>query len=115
GIDGMEVSHVLCFFFSSFRHSQETFPCALVHWFKLMVNEPNPDTGMWMVQPSFHADSSRELSIIHVDTIIRTCHLLPIFDSDFAPENLTLHNVLDIWPSFYVNRFIDYHAFKRAS
>ncbi|KAG1724132.1 hypothetical protein EDB19DRAFT_1897950 [Suillus lakei] len=62
GIDGMD-------------HSRETFPCALVHWFKLIANEPNPDTGMWM------------LSIIHVDTIIRACHLLPIFDSDFAPDN----------------------------
>ncbi|KAG1884360.1 hypothetical protein F4604DRAFT_1574713 [Suillus subluteus] len=112
GINGMEVSRVLCFF--SFQHSRETFPCALVHWFKLIANEPNPDTGMWMVKPSFHADSSRELSIIHVDTIIRACHLLPIFDCDFAPDNLTLHNVLDIWPSFYVNRFVDHHAFEIA-
>ncbi|KAG2158764.1 uncharacterized protein EDB93DRAFT_1237974 [Suillus bovinus] len=56
-----------------------TFPCTLVHWFKLIA-----------------------------------CHLLPIFDSDFAPDNLTLHNVLDIWPSFYVNRFVDHHAFKIA-
>ncbi|KAG2089812.1 hypothetical protein BD769DRAFT_1395925 [Suillus cothurnatus] len=29
-------------------HSQETFPCAVVHWFKLIANELNPDTGMWM-------------------------------------------------------------------
>ncbi|KAG2143115.1 hypothetical protein BD769DRAFT_1625697 [Suillus cothurnatus] len=112
GINGMDVSRVLCFF--SFQHSRETFPCTLVHWFKLIANEPNPDTGMWMVKPSFHADLSRELSIIHVDTIIRACHLLPIFDSDFAPDNLTLHNVLDIWPSFYVNRFVDHHAFEIA-
>ncbi|KAG1855266.1 hypothetical protein F4604DRAFT_1883246 [Suillus subluteus] len=102
GINGME-------------HTRETFPCALVHWFKAIVNEPNPDTGMWMVQPSFHADSSRELSIIHVDTIIHACHLIPIFDSDFTPENLTLHNVLDIWLNFYVNRFVDHHTFEIAS
>ncbi|KAG2035373.1 hypothetical protein BDR03DRAFT_809627, partial [Suillus americanus] len=68
GINGMDVSRVLCFF--SFQHSRETLLCALIHWFKLIANEPNPDTGMWMVKPSFHADSSRELSIIHIDTII---------------------------------------------
>ncbi|KAG1819102.1 uncharacterized protein BJ212DRAFT_1446229 [Suillus subaureus] len=112
GINGMDVSHVLCFF--SFQHSRETFPCTLIHWFKLIANEPNPDTGMWMVRPSFHADSSQELSIIHIDTIIHACHLLPIFDSDFASDNLTLHNILDIWPSFYVNRFIDHHVFEIA-
>ncbi|KAG1720847.1 hypothetical protein EDB19DRAFT_1589336, partial [Suillus lakei] len=54
------------------------FLCTLIHWFKLIANEPNPDIGMWMVQPSFYADSSQKLSIIHVDTIIHACHLLPI-------------------------------------
>jgi hypothetical protein len=114
GINGMEIGRVLCFF--SFQHSRETFPCALIHWFELIANEPNPDTGMWMVRPSLHAKSrSRELSIVHVDTIVRACHLLPIFDADFAPENITLHNVLDLWPRFYVNKFVDHHAFAIAS
>jgi len=75
-INGMEVGRVLCFF--SFCHSGETFPCALIHWFKCINNEPDTDTGLWMVRPSFHKDGSRELSIIHLDTIIRALHLLPI-------------------------------------
>ncbi|KAG2035375.1 hypothetical protein BDR03DRAFT_1012544 [Suillus americanus] len=29
-----------------------TFPCALVHWFKLVSDEPDPGNGMWMVKPS---------------------------------------------------------------
>ncbi|KAG2084606.1 uncharacterized protein F5147DRAFT_748792 [Suillus discolor] len=106
GINGMEVSRVL----------GKTFPCALIHWFKLFANEPNPDTGMWMVRPSFHAESrSRELSIVHVDTIVRACHLLPIFDTHFTPEHIMLHNILDLWPSFYVNKFMDHHMFEIAS
>ncbi|KAG1838509.1 hypothetical protein C8R48DRAFT_751535 [Suillus tomentosus] len=73
GINGMEVG---C-----------TFPCALIHWFKLFANELNKYTGMWMVRPSFHVESrSRELSIVHA------CHLLPIFDADFTLEHITLHN-----------------------
>ncbi|KAG1765633.1 hypothetical protein EDD22DRAFT_978677 [Suillus occidentalis] len=81
-------SVVSCVFFHSSTVERLSL-VPLVHWFKLIVNEPNPDTGI-------------------------ACHLLPIFDSDFAPDNLTLHNVLDIWPSFYVNRFVDHHAFEIA-
>jgi len=55
-INGMEVGRVLCFF--SFCHSSETFPCALIHWFKCINNEPDTDTGLWMVRPSFHEDGS---------------------------------------------------------
>jgi len=113
GINGMEVGRVLCFF--SFRYRQETLPCALIHWFKLVENEPDFDTGMWMVQPSFNHDNSRELSVIHVDTIIRAAHLLPIFGADFIPENVTLHNALDSYRGFYVNRFADHHSFDIAS
>lgn len=53
GIHGMEVARVLCFFSFSYGHDLETFPCALVHWFKLVSDEPNPGNGMWMVKPSF--------------------------------------------------------------
>ncbi|KAG2156780.1 uncharacterized protein EDB93DRAFT_1246971 [Suillus bovinus] len=53
GIHGMEVAHVLCFFSFHYGHDLETFPCALVHWFKLISDEPNPGNGMWMVKPSF--------------------------------------------------------------
>jgi hypothetical protein len=114
GINGMEIGRVLCFF--SFDHSHENFPCALVHWFRVIGNEPDASTGMWMVRPSFHEDGgTQELSVIHVDTIIRAAHLLPIFGTEPVPEILTFHNTLDIYSGFYVNRFVDHHAFEIAS
>ena len=57
----------------------------------------------------------REASVIHVDTIIRAAHLLPIFGTEFIPETLTFHDTLDSFHGFYVNRFVDHHAFEIAS
>ncbi|KAG1889687.1 uncharacterized protein F5891DRAFT_1131772 [Suillus fuscotomentosus] len=119
GIHGMEVAHVLCFFsfHHGYGHDLKTFPCALVHWFKLVFDEPDPGNGMWMVKPSF-LDSeldTRELSIIHIDTIVRAAHLLPIFGNEFVPEKATFHETLDIYCVFYVNKFADHHSFEIAS
>ncbi|KAG0695998.1 hypothetical protein DFH29DRAFT_991856 [Suillus ampliporus] len=112
-INGMEVGRVLCFF--SFYHSSETFPCALIHWFKCINNEPDTDTGLWMVRPSFHEDGSRELSVIHLDMIIRASHLLPIFGDGFIGDHVAFHNSLDSFAGFYVNKFVDHNSFEIAS
>lgn len=81
-INGMEVRQVLCFF--SFSHS-------------------DPDTGMWMVQHSFHLDGSRELYVIHLDTIIRASHLLPMFGDQFIDNDVLFHNSLDSFTSFCIS------------
>ncbi|KAG1827500.1 uncharacterized protein BJ212DRAFT_1572872 [Suillus subaureus] len=112
-INGMEVERVLCFF--SFCHSGEIFPCTLIHWFKLLGDKPDLNVGMWTVRPSFHEDGSRELSIIHLDTIIRTSHLLPIFGDDFIEDDVTFHNSLDLFKGYYVNKFVDHNSFEIAS
>ncbi|KAG2039375.1 hypothetical protein BDR03DRAFT_860107, partial [Suillus americanus] len=46
GMHGMEVAHVLCFFSFHYGHDSQIFLCALVHWFKLVSDEPNPGNGM---------------------------------------------------------------------
>ena len=35
--------------------------------------------------------------------------------NEVVPESLTLHDSLDTFQSFYVNKFIDHHAFEIAS
>ncbi|KAG2040852.1 hypothetical protein BDR03DRAFT_932487 [Suillus americanus] len=110
GMHGMEVARVLCFFPSIFL-------CALVHWFKLVFDEPNPGNGMWMVKPSF-LDlelNTQELSIIHIDMIIRATHLLPIFSKGCVPQKATFHETLDTYRRFYVNKFADHHSFEIVS
>ncbi|KAG1863685.1 hypothetical protein F4604DRAFT_1882171 [Suillus subluteus] len=99
GIDSMEVVHVLCFFSFCYGCDLETFPCALVHWLKLVSDEHDPGNGMWMVKPFFLnlELNTRELSIIHVDMIVCAAHLLPIFGKEFVPQKATFHETLDTY------------------
>ncbi|KAF8548771.1 hypothetical protein OG21DRAFT_1559855 [Imleria badia] len=102
GMLGMDITHI--------------FPCALVHWFDHVIDEPDELTGMWMVSPSFLEDGSHNLGVIHVDSIIRAAHLLPVFgDKPVPPPYVTFHNSLNIYQGFYVNCFADHYAFELAT
>ena len=71
-------------------------------------------TGMWVVEPDFNADGSPLVSVIHLDCILRAAHLIGVCSSDFLPKELSFHHSLDAFLSFYVNKFIDHHAFEIA-
>jgi hypothetical protein len=113
GMQGLEVARVRQFF--SFNSGGVFYPCALVQWFSLVADEPDEDTGMWIVEPDFKFDGSRHMDIIHLDTIVRAAHLLGVCGDDFVPRYLSYNNSLDIFHSFYVNKFADHHAFEIAS
>jgi len=55
------------------------------------------------------------MGVIHLDSIVRGAHLLPKFPSD-APvyREINYMNVLNLYTSFYVNKYIDYHVFEIA-
>ncbi|KAI0287323.1 hypothetical protein BC826DRAFT_917322, partial [Russula brevipes] len=110
GMRGLEVVRVLAFM--SFVSDDIVYPCALVQWFTHLSEEPDELTGMWMVQADRFADGSPVISVIHTDCIIRGAHLIPIFGKDFIPTNVHFSESLDNFAAFYVNRFIDHHAFE---
>ena len=56
--------------------------------------------------------TSRYLSVVHIDSIVRAAHLIPIFGQEFVPLQVNSHNSLDVYRGFYVNHFIDHHAFE---
>ena len=49
GMRGLEVAWVFLFFL--FVHGDTGYPCALVQWFLVIGNEPDDETGFWMVEP----------------------------------------------------------------
>jgi hypothetical protein len=106
------VARVYLFF--KFSYDGVTYPCALVHWFT-KSDEPDPDTGLWIVRPEFVRRGARHMSIVHLDSVVRGAHLLPRFPSD-APlyREINYMNVLDVYRAFYVNKYIDHHAFELA-
>ena len=99
-----------CNFFS-FSHDGVEYPCALVRWFSHVGDSPDEPTGMWIVQP----DGDESLpSIIHLDTVVRAAHLLPVFGPEYVSRTLSFTDTLDTFTEFYVNKFADHHAFEIA-
>ena len=108
-MSGLLVARVLLFF--SFVLNGEHHKCALVHWFSIFGEQPDPDNGMWVVTPDYFGDAPN-LAIIHIDSIFRAAHLLPVFDGTPLPRTLNYTSTLDSFSGFYVNNYIDYHAYE---
>ncbi|KAF8869899.1 hypothetical protein CPB85DRAFT_1446504 [Mucidula mucida] len=77
GFAGLSVVRVFLLF--SFTHGSRTFPCALVQWYKKHGTRPDATTGMWVVKPEHYPGGRPVLSVIHLETLIRAAHLLPMF------------------------------------
>lgn len=107
GMRGMAIARVLLFFSFTFRDEQ--LSCALVHWF-VPRDEPDEDTGLWVVEPEFEGNGRRTLSIIHLDCVARAAHLLPVYGLSFVPEDFHFSNSLDAFRAYFVNRHIDHHS-----
>ena len=109
---GLLVARVHLFF--KFLHDNTDHPCALIHWYTTS-SEPDTSTGMWVIYPELTDQRTRHMGVIHLNSIVRGAHLLPNFPSD-APvyREINYRNVLNVYTSFYVNKFIDHHTFEIA-
>ena len=108
----MDVARVHLF---SFELGDKLLSCALVHNFSKSFNEPDPDNGMWVIESDIDNHGYRVMSVVHIDSIVRAAHLLPVFEGDAAiPRNVTFSHTLNIFTAFYVNKHVDYHAFETS-
>ncbi|KAG1864362.1 hypothetical protein F4604DRAFT_1882080 [Suillus subluteus] len=92
-----------------------SYPCAVVCWFDKADNGPDEDTGMWIVKPSYDNGDSPLIGIIHVDSIYRAAHLIPLYGTHAIQQDLKHYDSYDAFCAFYVNKFADHHAFEIAS
>ncbi|KAF7372468.1 hypothetical protein MVEN_00108400 [Mycena venus] len=107
GFRGMSVVRVRLFF--SFSYDGVDYPCALVDWFKKVGRSPDPETGMWIVEPEMKG-SVRLTTIVHLDTLLRGAHLIPVYGEGYIPIGFRYTYSLDAFKSFHVNKYIDHHA-----
>jgi hypothetical protein len=107
GMPGMAIGHAHLFFSFTFR--DKVHSCALVHWL-VPFDEPDEDTGMWVVQPEYQGNGRCTQSIISLNCIARAAHLLPIYGSAFLPENFHFADSLDVFLTYFVNPYIDHHS-----
>ena len=91
------------------------YPCALVHWFIHVGDKRDEVMNMWVVQLDSNPDGSLAVGVVHLDSVLRAVHLMPVFGDRMMPINLTADRSLDVFQSFYVNKYIDYLAFEIAS
>ena len=68
---------------------------------------------MWVVTPDYFCHALN-LSVIHIDSIFRAAHRLPIFDATTLPRTLNHTKALDSFCGFYVNEYADSHAYETA-
>ncbi|KAI5996525.1 hypothetical protein F5J12DRAFT_907094 [Pisolithus orientalis] len=113
GMHGLDVVRILGFF--SFISQSKRYPCAVVQWFDRVGDDPDVDTGMWIVHPALTANRHLATAVIHVDTIYHAAHLVPLYSTHPIPRTIKPHHSYDAFTTFYVNRFIDHHAFSLLS
>jgi hypothetical protein len=112
GMRGLDIARIRLLL--SFEYENTPYPCALVRWYSRLDDEPDEATGMWAVVPDYNDDGTPYEAIIHLDCILRAAHLIGAYGEDFVLPTMTLHKSLDRFESFYVNKYIDHHAFEIA-
>ena len=110
GMCGMHSACVRLLF--SFVYQQLIYNCAFVEWFVRSDNHPDPETGMWVVEPEFDNNGHISSLVIDVDTIIRSAHLIPVFGNITLPSTFHFSDSLDTFSAYYVNQFADHHTFE---
>lgn len=112
GMRGLDVARVRLFF--SFRFRGKFYPCALVHWYSRIGDSPDEDTGMWRVCRDHNADRSPSAAVLHLDSVVCAAHLVSVYGKHFIPKGLVPEQSLDLFRSYYVNKYIDHHSFEIA-
>jgi hypothetical protein len=116
GMRALGVARVRLFF--TFHYALVKYQCALVDDYILQGNGPDENTGMWRVKRAIDFQSRHPISrVIHLKDILRASHLIPVFHgTPNVATNLTANATLDHYRNavFYVNKFVDYHAFEIA-
>ncbi|KAF9218822.1 hypothetical protein BS17DRAFT_863841 [Gyrodon lividus] len=113
GMCALDIAHVLSFF--SFTYREGTYMCAVIQWFNKISDSPDGDTGMWMVCPSYLPNHTPNFAIIHIDTIYRAAHLIPIYGANAISHDIKPHHSYDAFQAFYINKYADHHVFEIAS
>lgn len=107
GMLGMAVARVRLFI--SFVHGYVRYNAAVVEWFELDGDQPDPVTGMWVVKPE-RVHGRRAMGVISLSSIVRSCHLIACYGRTRIPSGFHYADSLDAFRRFYLNWFVDYHS-----
>jgi len=113
GPNGLSVAHLRLLF--SFEFEEVKHCAALVQWFTFVDESPDKDTGMWIVERKVRADGLPHVGFISTKDILRNCHLIPVYGTIKVPLKISAQDSLVAFKTYYLNRYIDHHAFEILS
>jgi len=99
----------VCLFFSCAYNGCD-YSCALVDWFLPVAGEVCELTGMWIVAPEIDNQGRHVQSVISLDSIVQSAHLIAVYGNNVVPIDLHFSKTLDAFKTYYVNKYIDHHA-----
>ncbi|KAG2745087.1 hypothetical protein P692DRAFT_20742616 [Suillus brevipes Sb2] len=67
---------------------------------------------MWKVKPLLDRQKNQVQTVEHLDVIFRSAHLIPVFGDGPLPDDFHFSFSLDVFNSYYVNRYADHHTFE---
>ncbi|RDX47828.1 hypothetical protein OH76DRAFT_1353392 [Lentinus brumalis] len=115
GFKGLHVARVHVLF--SFTYLDTLYECALVSWYSPVGDEPDADTGMWVVEPDMELEGRRRqpcLQVVDLSTILRAAHLIGVAGDSFLPRDVGPDVSLDVFKQFFVNKYADHNAHEIA-
>lgn len=83
------------------------YECALVEWFELVGNTPDPIVRIWIVKPEF-IGNRRAVGIVSVESIVCSCYLMPVNYQSSIPTGFHFLSTLDAFHRYYVNVYTGY-------
>lgn len=109
GLLSMDVAQVKLLF--TLYYCQHCCQCTLVHWFQHDKDTPDQQAGMWVIKLCMRY-CVPVCSVINLATIFCMTHLIPVYDTKDPIPNTANHTAsLGDYQKFYVNKYIDHHAF----
>ncbi|KAJ7182044.1 hypothetical protein C8R46DRAFT_885370, partial [Mycena filopes] len=109
---GLVIGRVHLWF--SFGFADRIFQCALVNWLVPVGDEPDPDTGMWVVEPE-RTRGVLNFAIVNVDAVVRAAHLLTVYGAASLPENFHFSDSLDAFDHYFINTYADHYMHEFLS
>ncbi|RXW19707.1 hypothetical protein EST38_g6140 [Candolleomyces aberdarensis] len=104
--------------FLSFRYDdgdrERLYECTFVRWFNDFGAVPCDVTNMWRVQPQYDNRQHRLCGVIHIDSILRSAHLIGVYGHSSLPREFHFSNTLTAFRLYYVNKYADYHSYEVA-
>ena len=103
----------VCIFFA-FKYHGKDYHCALVGWFTHVGDQPDANTGMWVVKCDHDINHQQISEVVHIDAIMWCSYLIGVYEPEPVGAHIKFSDSLYAFYTYYVNKYMDHYSFKVA-